>query len=260
MTESTINEHLSEEQLGQVVEAMQRDTVNQLPEEIQTHLNSCFSCKKEAMELFDLMESAKNDQREIKLTNPKKQTSARSKWVAAAAWVLLGGSIGYYFSHTFLLQNGPDTTVEVITTPSDTSSPVQEELSDVEVSDTVLNKPDSTTKVEQNVSEVLYAEYQPFEEQLELNLRSGGLNIKSPALGEEIPANGEYSIEWEQSEADSVEILIYDNLGQVLLFETISENRYSLNPTTLGGEGLYYWKLVINDDVRHLGKFSIANK
>ena len=49
-------DHLDENEIAQYVDAQMLDTQNQLPAEMLEHVEDCFECKVEIMEVIELME------------------------------------------------------------------------------------------------------------------------------------------------------------------------------------------------------------
>jgi hypothetical protein len=55
-----VNDHLNEEGISLYVEALVNDTLHKLPIEVVEHVEKCFKCKRDIIEIYDMLDEAKH--------------------------------------------------------------------------------------------------------------------------------------------------------------------------------------------------------
>jgi hypothetical protein len=96
-----------------------------------------------------------------------------------------------------------------------------------------------------------------FENMIGATRYAGYFRMKDPVIGYRFSRKAVIRFEWILEEQTGIDLKIMDNTGKsVHESGSLGKNNYSLPPKTLD-RGLYYFKVLQNDEILYFGKFSI---
>lgn len=249
MKDSSENNHLSEEQIAEVADAINSNDLSSISQEYLDHIKECDQCADEILFISEISEMP-----DIGIIPVKKSTDNNVKiFLAFAASVALILASYYIFIK-------PNPTNSNIATTTDTidkvdSNNIKEVIAEIDtavkISEEEENKIINQNKIQQEIEKEKnqYA----FEENKELedlfkrfnsaSMRNGELKIKSDSIIK-ISSEDPILIEWEKPYL-SYSIQIIDNQGnEIISKDNLKSNFEAKTSLKLG---LYYWKLLDED-------------
>lgn len=256
------NGHLTDESISRYVEVLKSEDWPSLPEEIQSHIDTCDVCHGEAMDLYAIV-SHERVEGTIRQLPPKSKARVFRlrimRWAMVA--VLAGLSIYLY---RYLDRPKPLNNIEIdspiandpggereqnIELESDPSSPTPKK-------EEAENPSKSTTPVpERDVRDLYAANFVP-SETMELllrdQLRSTGLELMSPA--DEKVSNWKSGIDfqWRGTIEEDLSIQLENNRGDRLYEKPITGLTHTLQIDL--EPGIYYWRLESEEDLLMVGR------
>lgn len=253
-------EHLKPEEIAICAEALIQNNFNELPKSYKKHLAECDTC-------FDEVNLVAETITELPEYKTHKPINYKPVFIGIAASVAV--LIGVYF-----IINTPDKTPTLASDiAKDTIKPAKTEQITEKTENKNTKATPKTTK-ESNKDEapkkessinpqkkeqqlLAYANNEQMEKLVDRyssgNMRGDAIEIKSPAL---IKTEGQFILEWENPEKETLYLEIYNNKGDKLIEEETTTSSYS--PTKHYEKGLYYWKLIGEEfDLLFCGKIII---
>jgi hypothetical protein len=235
--------HLNDEGVSLYVDALKLDRVQNLPQMILSHVEDCHRCKQEITGLFSLLAEA-----DYSNTGPhpffEKRTAGRrhelSHLYRIAATILLVVGLGVAAYWVLLRRPGHETRASRAASPA---------------------MADSLPRAGNNVGEKLkeeliaarYAESPELEDLLKSAIRSEETEIKSPTAAAALRRGDKFH--WVTSAKPPYELVLLNNRDSVLSTVRITSTTYLLKDSLVAG--LYYWKLIGEGNLLHVGKFIV---
>jgi hypothetical protein len=241
--------HLTEDGIFLYVDALKLNAVDDIPVEIRLHVETCLSCKKQIITLFDATEEQDYtalrphpflDQKKI----PRRFSYSTITRIAAAILVGSGLALFVYLN----LIRDTDTTMTEDILPEEVVSPDQRpEESDRELEDLLPSPPPSDLYAANFEPSPLYEGLvaQPF--------RSYGLRIYEPATGTEVADTVRFR--WDTSYRGDLTFRVFGNRENEIFRTTVSPTGYTLIQKL--EPGLYYWRLETEQELLYVDKFVV---
>ena len=261
--------HLNEETIAMVAEALAFDKMNKMQPEILNHIEDCLQCKKEIFSVYGLIKNEKftlnNIPHESKETTHKKKTDSTKFYIydflkIASVFLLLVSLIiliNYLSGNKVSPINAKFQIVDSLkkdnlsenqninNTPiaSATEINIQKDIS----GNSLGNNDDLIPKLKE--SEI-------FENLISSNYRGTNIEVLSPDCNQKFTAKQKITFKFKGDLSIPITIIIYNNSGKEIFRKSgISTNSYDYSPTL--SLGLYYWKLIQEDNLMYVGKFFI---
>lgn len=270
--------HLSLEEQAVVADAMMNALHHGGDPGIQAHIATCQECRSAVLEIIEIaVEDEESSapalpiELELKPSEPQKsrwQTTLLPLGMAASTLLFIG-----LFAWALSQVKGLEAEIATLKTSEvDRSKPVinpsiEEHLEDTQTAEvqekeatleSVIRESEGIDKEQEALLEGLYAMNESFEEQLDFTVRGTSVTVESPVqMAYEL--NQQVAFSWSPSEPGSDALLLYNNKGTLLLtFQNLSGSH--LLPAKTLNAGLYYWKLLRENEVVHLGKFTLGER
>ncbi len=277
--------HLNDEQIALYVDALCADKTDDLSPEILSHIEDCKSCHRQAIDLYSILDDVDYTNVGAHPTFDKKAAKVFSMprllmRLAAAVALLV---VAFYFFNKGTDLDGPGDIVKE-ETPAENTDIAKEpknkeekilQKRDINISEKeeIIVK-DAPVKVaapkqetpqpksiipadNQNVRELYAANFQPSEEWEEMRneaVRSTSFEVLQPKSATVFKLNTKITFQWEGAN-ESRYIIVMNNKGAEVHKAKVITNTFDfdlkLNP------GLYYWKLDSDDDLLHVGSFTV---
>jgi len=280
--EKNKSNHLGDEQLALYVDALRLNKVDDLSPEIRAHIDTCPPCHRTALDLYSMLgEVDYSDLDSHPTLQPKeaKVVGMRSIFLRVAAAAALLAVALYFFIRTNTLED-PGTIVkedqikediQLVEEPIKENNPTkkieaQNPSEEVIVKETPTKvapppkeKPTPKTPeiVEQDNRVMFAANFTPSSEWDDMVgevVRSNDFEIIAPKLNEAFKPNTKVSFQW-KGKSEQRYVVVLNNVGdqthKVLVLSNEIDLDLHLNP------GVYYWKLENDEDLLHVGKFTI---
>jgi len=265
--------HLSPEQQAIVADAMVDASMNNIPAKLKGHLIECQECRQAILEVVEIAQAdiqysgVGSSILPTESISKKQPTSTNpALWLAAASVILLLSFSGWIWSRATSLENQlVDLEKELNTVKQTQPLPVnalQSSKLTEQLNETVRLQQDSMQKLASQINsqkQLLAAAFTPnkdFEEQLNLSVRGGAVEINAPAKNAHLQTGHPIPFSWNQSGDASYSIILYNNNGWALHIKEGVQPDYSIAAKMLS-PGTYYWKLIQEEEVVHLGKFTL---
>ena len=227
--------HLNESAQALYVDAVRLGTLDQVPEPILEHVSECTKCMADVEELYESLEG-----KSYPKEHPYFRTGARTTrsplvivYRMAAVLLISFGIYGIMRLGDFLENRGS-------------------RISHVQSSQQSESPADSAVKKDVLLGDN-FAVHPELERLVNTNYRSGEVEVASPRLGEKI--GGNVVFRWKGASGKEIMLKIFDNRGKELHSKTLRHERY-----TYAGKlerGLYYWKLLNEEELLYVGKFLV---
>jgi hypothetical protein len=255
-TPNSYPKHLKSEEIALVVDALIYDKLKLLNNSILEHIEECQQCKQEIMHTYELIYSDINSLKYRKhpfFGNIKKTFSVKMHQKSAfllklaAISVLVLGVAGLLYTFIQSQKARPNTELARIEN--------NEKSKDLLASSPINVKSEVTNQVKKTNS-ALYKESDFFENLITVEYRGNDVEVLAPALKQEYQKSDRVEFQFKGDLSTPVSIFIYTNTGKkVLEQENIQSTAF-----TLGNQlspGLYYWKIIRDDNLMKVGKFLI---
>jgi hypothetical protein len=238
--------HLSAEATALYVDALKLGRLDQLPGGLRMHVEECFECKSEITGLFSLVAGSDYSREGAHPTFDAPESDRRSatpailKLAASIAAVVGLGALGYWWynheSHT-----GVDGAEQLAQSPA--------------IVDTVQihGRREEGVVARQQPLAAAFAESPEMEDLMKSDVRSEEVEVRSPANG--IYVRPGVRFEWTTAAKPPYQLLIVNNRDHTVRRVQLQESAYVMKdplPT-----GLYYWKLIGEGELLHVGKFKV---
>lgn len=229
--------HLNHEGIALCVDGLKLERTEALPEGVRAHLAECHQCKVSVTDLYVLLEGE-----QIEEAHPTLDGKAAGRTILYRAAAVVAVSVGLG-------------TVIYLTRPSP-EPPTQSAVT------IPLPRPDSTLPPATHPNpprpgrgESIAANYSPLPELESLvgaNTRGEAFNALSPGSW---PRAAEITLRWKASSPGPWTIVLVDNRGK-----SLNETKADGDEVVLSGPfrpGLYYWKVLRNEELMYVGKFRV---
>jgi hypothetical protein len=238
--------HLSAKATALYVDALKLGRLDQLPRGFRMHVEECFECKTEVTGLFSLVADSDYSQEGPHPTFDASE-SARSaatpallKAAASIAAVVGLSALGYWwFSHGS--QSAVEGAAQLAHHPA--------------MADTVQihNSREERVVTRQQPLAAAFAESPEMEDLMKSAVRSEEVEVRSPVDG--VTVRRGIRFEWTATAKPPFELLILDNRERTVRSVQLQECAYVMKDSLPGG--LYYWKLIGEGELLHVGKFKV---
>jgi hypothetical protein len=238
--------HLNEEGVALYVDALKLERTAELPRETRMHVSQCQRCRKEITGLFALLTDADYSGA---VPHPFFEGGSRGeRWripeflrVAAAVAAVVGAALVVYYLSTQSEDDGPATAQH--------AERAVEEGNEVTSDTTYFRAPEAGGEL---LAEN-FAELADLEDLVNADRRAASIHSVSPRIGEVV--GDPVVFRWSPETQGPVYLEILDNREEVIHSGQVLSLPYVVQkPTT---PGLYYWKLVGNEELVLVGKFLV---
>lgn len=235
--------HINEEFIAVCADKLQTETLNELPLEIQDHLEDCLECKQN-VELAIEVQQTDIDSSRIK---PKQMIpKTRRLWpllqIAAILAIIAIGISTIYYIKTNKINNQNNNLTVVKPDTNGTKKNIK------------LSTVDSVKKV-QVADKKAYKELAYMEDMISMVDRSENFILLLPKPNQRFDVNQYILFKWRFETPNPLKIIIINNAGVTILVKDINTSQFQYNQTLK--RGLYYYKLVCDDDLVAAGKFTV---
>jgi hypothetical protein len=231
--------HLNEEGVALYVDALKLDRTDRLPEPIRAHVAGCQECRANVTGLYSLLAEEPVESSHPTLSGPAQPWYVRTAVYRIAAIVV--AAIGIvalvqYLGNRDRPSQGMPQVSTVHQTPDTTRAP-------------------GATHPDQAESGEIAANFKPYEglEGL-IGSETRGTSFEAMSPG---GFSGRHAVTfaWRTSGDGPWKLVVVNNRGSVVKEATVRST-----PFVLEGPfrpGLYYWKVIQNDELAHVGKFRV---
>lgn len=233
--------HLDEEGVALYVDALRLERTERLPEALREHVAGCQECRVDVTGLYSLLAD-----QPIEASHPTLGKKSSAWRIPAAA---------YRIAAVIVAAIGILTVLYLLEKPA---GPAQKSP---EVASGTPRQTDTTTATEpvqakHATQQDIAANYSPYEELEGLigsELRGESFQVISP--GERLTDRRAVVFSWQTTGNGPWTVVLLDNRGRV-----VKERETRSTPLVLEGPfrpGLYYWKVIRDDELAHVGKFRV---
>ncbi len=233
--------HLNEEGVALYVDALKLERTGQLPEALRAHVAGCQECRANVTGLYSLLANEPVEDSHPTLGSGRSEPHRLQAIyrIAAVAIAAIGiAALVYFLGRQEKPVHESPESVSVVPRGTDSTSD------------------SSAARVRHAVPQDVAANFRPYEELEGLvgsELRGESFNVTSP--GERLTNRDGVTFDWNTSERGPWRLVVLDNRGN-----TVRQTNVQSTPFVLEGPfrpGLYYWKVIRDDELAHVGKFSI---
>jgi hypothetical protein len=260
ITSYLYNNHLTDESVALYADAIILDKVEILPEEILDHTENCSFCKKV---VFSVYEINKTKNKEYENNHPFFNQASANKFhpfsnkfhlfKLAASILILISIIGLITvltkNNKNILVNNLNKEKKVINIPNDSIINNQGKA----VGKPIVNE--KKEKVKPTLADNL-REYPLYENLIAETYRINDIEVTLPGLNQTIKSGAPITFKLNSNPLTAVTLNIYNNKGvKVYEKKDILTSDFSLSFKL--STGLYYWKIIMDDNLLQVGKFII---
>lgn len=263
-----ISSHLTDHEFALAAEALANGSYDSLDKTIREHLETCDECRIHLMELASAIEEMESLATENGAEKVEKLRFLNPRYVAAASTILLILTAVFSIQNNFRKQeiieslNQKTRELKDSSTQTKLIDSLKSELSDAGQAYEVKLKErdDSIQQIQKEYEEVRMAiasAYEPnnnLEEEMQLTLRSGKIDLTSPNQLE-FTNNGFVNFKWKNS-GIRPDLVIYNNRGMQIHRQDKVINGHKLNLSKFNF-GTYYYELHNKNELGAIGKFEI---
>ena len=237
-----INErgHLNEEGVALYVDALRLDRTDRLPEHIRAHVAACQQCRVNVTGLYSLLADEPIESSHPTLgKSPGKWSMPPAAYrIAAAVAAVIGiAAVAYFYGRPTAAPEPPPSVATQQQTP--------------EPAGTTEAKPRGHAEPAALASN--FKPYENLEGLVGSELRGESFDVSSP--GGHVTDPRAITFDWKSAGGGPWKIFVIDNRGGV-----VREAEVRSTPFVLNGPfkpGLYYWKVLQDDELAHVGKFRV---
>jgi len=250
--------HIGDPEVAFYVDALLREELAPLPEEVLDHVEACPECKDKILDLFLFLknpDTAEAPPRGEIVAMPAREP-ARFYWRKAAAAVFIVALMltayflvfkNGFFGGIGLPGVGDDNAPQQVTQARDDSG------SDPSAKEAAVKKEDAAVKENRYRTPPNYLVNSNLEIMIGSQSRSADVQIKSPRNN--VYLEGHILFSWEETGLKPLHLKILNNSNEALFEYEVDENRLEFKEKL--SPGLYYWKLESKNDLLYVGKFFI---
>lgn len=257
--------HLNDVTIALFVDAMVLNKEVLLPEEVRAHVEDCQHCKEEILALYEII---KKDNRiqdyenhpylKSSSSDEKKSFQTNNLLKIAAGFILIVG-IGSLIYYIFKSQKELVAPVNQITKTTDSTDRFNDnKIAETDTGNSIPSKKYESDKssMQQTELAINMKESPLFENLIESHYRSNDIEVSFPRPGHRFINNHTIEFKFEGDIIKPLVLIIYNNKGEKITEKSnISGAKISLNKRL--PSGLYYWKLLQDDDLLQVGKFFV---
>ena len=255
-----IEGHLNEEGIALYADGLLLEKIDMLPISIRNHVEDCQQCKKE---VFDTYELIRNNQRfkniethpffGLKKENQHSGSGSRMySFLKIVAVFLIIISVSVVINYLLKTKSQSNSLNSQVTS---NSKDTLHEIGNPAKKNVNVQRVDSSNAQNERLA-VNFKKSELFEGLISSNFRSADIEVLSPFLGQKFIKQSHIIFEFKGDVSIPVTIKVYNNKGKEMLVRNgISTNRYRYAPKLYSG--LFYWKLLREDDLLYVGKFYI---
>jgi hypothetical protein len=255
--------HLNDEGTALFVDALHLNKTGNLPEEIQTHVDSCEICKKTILDLVMLTDGAYAiSEKDHPYFGKIRSTDSDKKgntffYLKIAAMIIVIAALFFLINKN--VQKPKD--IRIVQNDENTEPSGSNEktapVDDDEDQEAVLPaKDESQILSNRKLYASNYQKSSVLEEMINTRTRSSSVNILTPLNHQRYQTNEKIVFKWTlpKKQIPFTLIILNNREDTVKIAEGLRET-YALKEKLT--PGLYYWKLETEDDLFYLGKFLI---
>jgi hypothetical protein len=239
--------HLTVEAVALYVDALKLERMHQLPQPVLEHVEKCERCKGEVTGLFSLL--AGEDYSKVTphpFLNETGNAMPRPVLIFLRIAAVIVAVIGFsaLVAVLFLQNNGNDTVTPAVTAGAQGDTSSSQGLTEA-----------GTKKKEEPRKSIAsrFVESPELEDLMRGSLRSAETEVPSPEDGAIVRAGSFFK--WATSAHPPFELTILDNRGFSVRSFTVQSSEFRMEDSLQAG--LYYWKLVAESNLLHVGKFTV---
>lgn len=239
--------HLTEEAVALYVDALKLDRLRMLPQSMVEHVQRCETCKVEITGLFSLL--AEQEYSKVATHPFLEETANKTQWsistilrIAAIVVAVIG--ISAIIVTLFVRGNDKD-----IVTPVVADRPLGDTSSSRSFTDADKTKKEEAPKV----IAARFVESPELEDLMRSSVRSAETEIHSPASGSTVHPGSMFR--WTTSAQPPFDLTILNNRGFSIKSFRLRSNAFNMKDSL--HPGLYYWRLVAEGNLLHVGKFTV---
>lgn len=244
-----LGEHLNDEAVAIYAEAFINEHRDKIPSSVLDHVEDCFTCKKEILSVYQII---REDARLNKI-NPTIKISYAVKIAAGIALLFGLGFLTYY-----LIERRQDDKIAKVNTnkPYYSNPEVRNNNENTSAQYTQNSTSKSSGKIDNSLAENT-KESQLFEGLINSNYRSTEVIVSVPQIGQQFKTGEAVSFTIKSSDASKLFwIELYNNKEKrILQTNTFAAPNFLLKDKL--SPGLYYWKLLADDNLLYVGKIIV---
>jgi len=243
--------HLNEIELAGFADALYKNEVSKLPEDLRMHVKNCYSCKQEVLEAYTMLEAIRSENQGVNIypgltpSSDFRKTELNLRLMAAVALIFF--ITGGILLLLFIKYPGASESVEI--------KQSQENFPSVALEDDLQNKKDSVVSKAKDV--LLADRYVPSPDMDNLAgeyTRSEMITILSPKAGELFNTNDSVVFHVNLAETLHANFILLNNVEHEIIRKEM-KNSFFLK--IIPEPGLYYWKIQTEEELLYLGKFTV---
>lgn len=255
------NNHLTAEGISLYADGIALKKIEMLPDEILEHVENCELCRNEVIATYEIINNLdytgdiSNHPFFSKSQIPAKANSVSSRFwisIAASVIVLLGIFYLIYLKHINKSESIVKNKTENMNVTNNSFS-----QNHINEGDSIVhsnNKRDENELFAHNDSK--YKPNELFESLLESELRGSGFEVYTPGKNVQLNKNEKVVFTWSNPDKLSLRLIVFNNSAEKIFeADEIKGEAYKINSTFL--PGLYYWKIIRNDELLKIGKFIV---
>jgi len=258
MKDITENNHLNEEQIAEIADAMNNSDLDSLPKNYLDHIRDCDQCADEVMLISEIVESPKIMQNQ---STKNTDRSIKIFLAFAASVALILASYYIFIKPESINSNIAETndTIENIINNNENIAEIDTIIVSDKEENEIVNQDKIKHEINREKNQIAFKEHPELEDLFNRfnssAMRNADLKIKSDSVLK-ISTNDSIHIEWEKSEFNYI-IQIIDNQSKELIVKDNLKSNFKSNNTLKSG--LYYWKILDEDyNLLYCGKILVV--
>ena len=234
--------HISEEEICLYVDALKLEKTDRLPQNLVDHVSTCMDCKREIMQLYDVLRNEDYHRAgDHPLLNPLQGAGPNRiplmYRIAAALVLLVGAGLVAYYA--------------LVRTSHEPALSAQSVI--VDTAGAGLNQDTQSTLPSPRNFAANFTSSPNMEDLVGMEVRAASVTVESPANGQAV--TGDIAFRWNSAGKATFKVRVLTNKEEEVFQATTDRNMVlcakRLDP------GLYYWTLLENGELVHVGKFMV---
>lgn len=234
--------HLNDEGVALYVDALRLDRTERLPEPLRAHVAECQKCRMNVTGLYSLLaEEVMEDSHPTLGKTPTWRLVPMAYRVAAI--VVAGIGIATLVYYVYMKPNGK---TEQSLTPASVEAPARQDSTPT----------GQVKRADRAESREIAANYTPYEE-LEglIGSEIRGEAFEAIRPGEHVAGRQDIHFSWKTTASGPWKVVVLNNRGTTIKEAEVLSTEFVLKGPI--APGLYYWKVIQNDELAHVGKFRV---
>jgi hypothetical protein len=252
--------HLNNEGIALYVDALAIHKEEMLPVDIHEHMQDCYECKKEAFALYAVMQKDNVIQNTFKHPyldklpdNARKQVVLYA-FLKIAAGLILVLSLGILIYYIVYSSQGHHSSNNTMHNFANTSKAVELHPNSKAKGD--VNLKEDSVNLSNSALASTMKEFSLYENLITAQYRNDEIQIDFPPLNYSFHSQQDVMFKLKGDISVPVVLIIFNNRGKKLM-EISGISKREVTVTQKLPFGLYYWKLLMNDDLIQTGKFFV---